>query len=126
MSDIDVNERREDFIARMTAEGFAVVTPKSNQLQIDIDSEQDYERFDEALACWNRNHENQLLMKERLSKSGWPRRHITIDMPFDLDHWQRIALQAVFGSDHMRELLSAIRLMRGDTIPTLFVEPASL
>lgn len=39
------------------------------------------------------------------------------------DHYE-VFLQAAFGSDPVRELLSATRLMHGDKHPTLFVEAA--
>lgn len=120
----DVNERREDFMARMVAEGFVIVLPKPNELQIDIDTDEQFDNFIRASESLAMNWwlETPCVVETHPSKSGLPSRHITITLPFDVDPWQRIALQASLGSDPMRELLSSIRLMKGDVAPTLFVE----
>lgn len=123
--DYDVNERREDFMARMIAQGYRIVLPKSNELQIDIDTDEQHDVFVRASESLVRNWWLDAPLPDievHESKSGFPSQHVTVTMPFDLDPWQRIALQAALGSDQMRELLSAIRLMKGDTAPTLFVE----
>ena len=119
--DYDFEEEREEFIARVTAQGYRVVFPGDNQLQIDIDSAEQYAAFDKAVLRWNRNAEP-FAVEEHPSMSGLPRRHITLTLPYAVTPWQRIALQAAFGSDPVRELLSAVRLQRRDPHPTLFVE----
>lgn len=118
------NETREAFITRMEAAGYRIVTPKSNELLVDIDSEEQYETF---LANWevllrNQSTAFEAKYEEHESRSGYPRRHVIVTLPFDVSPWQRIAWQAALGSDPVRELLSAIRLRRGDVHPTLFVE----
>lgn len=121
----DMDEARETFLARVVAEGRQVVIPKPNELQIDIDSEPHFFNFIRAAEAFARNWEESrdTTVEIHESKSGFPRRHITITLPFDIDDpWKRIALQACFGSDPIRELLSATRLYRGDIHPTLFVE----
>lgn len=122
--DYDLNEAREIFIARVESEGFRVVLPADNELQIDIDNGLHYATFLRNLESLARNMEDadEWLIEMHPSKSGPPRRHITIQLPGTVTPWQRIALQAALGSDPMRELLSSIRLMRGDVHPTLFVE----
>lgn len=122
--DYNMNELRESFISRMKAEGYDIVYPAANELQIDIDSDEQYAVFKQAIACVNRNWEEigEVTYEEHPSKSGFPSRHITAKMPFDVEPWQRIALQAALGSDPIRELLSATRMLRGDIHPTLFVE----
>jgi hypothetical protein len=101
-------------------QGLKVVVPASNELQIDIDTEEDYDLF---LA-----HIKILLQfgvaefKSAPSKSGLPKRHVTVTLPYDLNHWQRIALQASLGSDRKREILSCIMVMAGDPLPTIFLE----
>lgn len=120
----DINEAREMFIARVESEGFRVVLPADNELLIDIDTEQHYATFLRSLESVVRNVGNfsDWRIEAHPSKSGLPRQHITISLPFAVDPYERIAWQAALGSDPMRELLSAIRLMRGDAHPTLFVE----
>lgn len=121
----DVNERREDFMARMIAQGYAIVLPKPNELQIDIDTDEQFAIFERASESMARNwwlDSGMYSIEINPSKSGLPSRHVTITLPFDVTPWQRVALQASLGSDPMRELLSSIRLMKGDVAPTLFVE----
>lgn len=123
--DYDANQPREIFIAQVEAQGFRPVYPADDELQIDIDSEEDYARFKLAWECVQRNWAafGEFSFFEKESKSGLPCRHITVKVPFKLDPWQRIALQAALGSDQIRELLSATRLIKGDIHPTMFVEP---
>lgn len=96
-------------------------------MQIDIDTEEQYTIFVEMSACLIRNWQAispapQPTVEEHLSRSGYPRRHITVTLPFNVEPWQRVAFQAAMGSDPFRELLSCVRLLRGDDKPTLFVE----
>lgn len=118
------DELREKFISRMEAEGYKVIYPEENQLLIDIDSYEGHSIFHRAMAAYKRNMEGfgEIKFEQRPSSSGYPHMHITVTLPFKVDPWQRIALQAAFGSDPMRELLSITRLMKGDSHPTILVE----
>ena len=119
----DLNEAREAYIARVREEGFEIALPSEFELQIDIDSEQHFQAFRDSIGVILRNWETPGIDIEiHPSKSGLPRRHITVTLPFSVTPWQRIALQAALGSDPIRELLSATRLMRGEPHPTLFSE----
>ena len=118
----DMNEVRRDYIAKVTAEGKRVVIPSAYELQLDIDSEEQYAVFLRSAEVVLRNWADSVEIEEHPSSSGLPRRHITLTLPFEVGPWQRIALQAALGSDPVRELLSATRLLRGDDYPTLFVE----
>jgi len=120
--DYDINEARQTYIDRKLSEGKVIIYPKVNELQIDIDSEEDWARYQKGIACIDRNHVFDYVVDIKPSDSGLPNRHITITLPFSLTPWQRIAFQASLGSDPMRELLSSIRQLRGDIQPTLFVE----
>lgn len=107
-----------------------VVVPMDNELQIDLDTEEAYlnhrsmmEVLDGRGVIYEYN--------EAPSKSGLPNRHITIkllsgpggrDIQLPLEPYQRIALQAALGSDPVRELLSCMRVFRGVTPPTAFLE----
>ena len=61
---------------------------------------------------------------EKPSKSGEPgKMHITLvfqDRTFTT--LERIGLQAMLGSDRVRELLSYVQYLNGDAHPTLFLE----
>jgi len=117
----DPNETREAYIARVEAEGFVIVYPADNELQVDIDNDTHYEAFLRSWAIFGRDVP-EATMLEHESKSGYPRRHITVSLPFKVNPWQRIALQGALGSDPVRELLSAMRLHNGSEPATLFCE----
>lgn len=126
-SSYDPNETREDYIARMEAEGFVVRYPDTDELYIDIDDEQQYAAFLKSWAIFERDMAGvQMLGKptytETPSRSGLPSRHIIVALPFEVTDEERIMWQAALGSDPVRELLSALRHQRGDVHPTLFVE----
>jgi hypothetical protein len=117
----DPNEDRELYIQRMKDEGFKIVLPESNEVFIDIDSEEDYLLYQDQMKILCKMFAN-VASEEHESRNGLPGRHITLFMPFELSDAERIGWQASLGSDYKRELLSMIRLTRGDLHPTLFVE----
>jgi hypothetical protein len=128
MHEYDANETRSEYMARMVEEGNTIVIPKDNELQIDIDSEEQYQIFQECWAIFKREFKEAKIIKDKPSRSGLPKRHITIHFPYTSfkDKAElRIAWQATLGSDPKRELLSLIRCDCGDDQPTLFVEEKS-
>lgn len=121
----DVNKAREVYLEECKAKGLKIVLPASNELQVDLDTEAHCQTFFEQIAVLQREYpETSFLLKP--SKNGLPGRHATVTIPWEVGDWERIAFQAALGSDPMRELLSAIRLLRGDIHPTLFVERESI
>lgn len=102
--------------------GLIAVHPMEWELQIDLDTEEDFERFvkryimlEKYISCY---------YEEKPSKSGLPHRHITVTMN-DVtceSHWKRIALQAALGSDGNREMFNCIRTLNGDSAPSVFFE----
>lgn len=122
MSEFSLNSKRAFEEAK--AIGGRVVLPEPHELQIDIDSSEQLEEFKKRLKIFDREFQlSREPYKITPSKSGrtgkW---HITIELCENIDHWQRIALQACLGSDPIRELLSACRLSKNDPHPTLFIE----
>lgn len=113
--------------ARFEGEGFQVVFPQPNELQIDIDSEEQREKFLRLFEALNRNSGGLqfTVTKDTPSRSGLPKRHLTLSCSRDMDAVMRIALQASLGSDPMRELLSFCRHLQGDPNPSIFVEPGA-
>lgn len=108
---------------------YRVVLPRDDELQIDIDNL-------EALAVFQGNY-------TRL-REYWHHRwaggcemtcevvpskteghfHITVRLPTEIDDQERIMLQALLGSDPVRELLSLVRIWAGlERPPTCFFEP---
>lgn len=119
------NEPRAEFIARMEAEGFRVDLPAANELQVDIDTAEQYLVFKERFETLKRNFDlaSSFTWKENASKSGGPRKHIRIELPWEVSsEWERIAWQAGLGGDSLRELRSCVRLAKGDEHPSLLVE----
>lgn len=102
-------------------EGKVVKLPEPNELFIDIDSEADYLFFLEQLARIQQ-FDFAFISSDTPSSSGLPKRHIVVDLPFDLTTVQRIAWQAALGSDRVREILGLVRANIGDPYPTLFLE----
>jgi len=56
------------------------------------------------------------------SRSGAPKRHVTVTLDQPIDNYQRVALQAIMGSDRVREFLSYVQHRNGDQHPILFIE----
>ncbi len=106
-------------------EGLRIVLPTANELLIDIDSDADYSRFTQAYArlCDLDLFEPTGFVTTP-SRNGGEGRHISIHLRKRVTPLERIALQAILGSDWKRELYSLARLQDGDAIPTLFFELA--
>jgi len=105
--------------------GLRIVEPKPNELFLDIDTDEQYARFEEAYAHMKR------VLKIKTFTLGRSRRkitgkHITVTLGFEVNATERIALQAILGSDPRRETYSFWRVQNNDPIPTLFFEKASM
>jgi len=117
----DSNESREVYLREQEEAGYKVVLPKTNELQIDMDTGDAYALFKKQLASLKKEYPS-IECKIAPSRNGLPGRHATIEMPFDMEDSERIAWQAALGSDPFRELMSLFRLRKGDEHPTLFLE----
>ena len=98
-----------------------VVYPNPDQLQIDIDTEHAFQVYLHVKQILD-NHYGIKKEEIHFSRSGAPKRHITVTLYQDVDPMERIALQACLGSDRIRELLGVVMLKGGDKTPTLFLE----
>jgi hypothetical protein len=103
-------------------QGLLVVFPATTQIQIDIDSEEAYREFNRRLDIVTKHLQNLRFVENKPSRSGLPKRHITIDVGMDLSEGQRIALQAALGSDPTRELLNITEHLLGMEHSSLFYE----
>lgn len=101
--------------------GMDVVFPAANQLQIDIDSDEAYERYLRVHPLLYQ-HLGVVDGEEHPSKSGGEKRHITLTLKKDITDTERILLQACLGSDPVREFLGYIQVLTGDPHPVLFLE----
>ena len=115
------SESREEYIERVKEEGFEIYYPNDHELFLDIDSTEAYNDFYARIERLSVEYKGVKVVYDEPSKSGLPRRHIVVYMPFPLkNHYHRIAYQAVLCSDYMRELLSLFRVDSGDPFPSLF------
>lgn len=104
------NLHYEHAICRAVEIGVQIVLPTKNQLQIDLDSEDDYVYFEKQLKTLKRLfHVNEVNVQP--SRHGLPRRHVTITLDGGIDDMTRLALQAACGSDRVRELLNIVRVL---------------
>lgn len=124
----DFEKARAEFIKAAEARGDQIVVPQPNQLQIDIDSETAMDLFIDRWASFSGEISEEYdgwtpTFVAIPSGSGLPHQHVTVTLPFEVSVWERIAWQAVLGSDLLREFMSALRAHRNDDMPTLFTEP---
>lgn len=103
----------EEAVVIAAAKGCVVRIPGPRELFIDIDSEEASERFDGLLKAFPPGLVE--LVKTTTSPSGRPgHEHIVVTLSRDVrDDRERVLLQAVLGSDTMRELLSWRRIENG-------------
>lgn len=102
--------------------GWMVVVPEPDELLIDIDNPSQYTEYCNRMTDFQRFFEVKNI-EIKPSKSGLPGKlHITVKLDKPVVPLERIALQAILGSDSKREFLSYVRLQNGDSVPTLFLE----
>jgi hypothetical protein len=109
---------------RAAARGQIVIEPKPNQLFVDIDCEDDLVVFRKNLG-WLEGLVTGYALKP--SGSGKPGHyHITVELSRDVkDGYERIGLQAILGSDRLREVLSWRNLANESGRPTVFFEKST-
>lgn len=99
-----------------------VVYPKPNQLFLDIDDDEALAKFYKVSSLLAAKYGRGYHRTITPSRSGGTHRHVTITLEKDVTPMERITLQAILGSDPLRELLSLDRLKAGCPNPTLFFE----
>lgn len=104
--------------------------PTSNQLFLDYDWTGAYDQMIERLGRLSKNGIDYDIVDDYPSKTPG-HRHVIVELtwqhnrqPVELDDTMRIALQATLGSDPVREMLSALRVLYDmDRPPTVLFEP---
>lgn len=102
-----------------------IVYPKDDELFIDLDSESAYGNFQERFQYVKvvSDEWGSASYKTTPSKSGLPKRHVVIRVPGKVfSDYERLALQFAFGSDFIREALSAFRGACGNKNLSVFFE----
>lgn len=103
-------------------EGLDVVYPADNELLIDIDNEHSYLLFKQQIMIVQK-FIGVVDVREAPSKSGKPfKMHITVELDPNVSMIERLALQAMLGSDRVRELLGYVQYKNEDQHPVLFLE----
>ncbi len=98
-----------------------IVAPTERQLFIDIDDESSARVFRAHIVLLNSFRPCSWV--EAPSPSGKPwRLHITVNLESPITNLERLALQAMLGSDRLHELLSMRSHLAGDPPPTVFFE----
>ena len=103
------------------AKGLVIVAPTERELFIDIDDGQSMGVFVALIVVLNSFRP--CTWKRAPSPSGMPDRcHVTVTLESPVTNLERLALQAMLGSDRMHEMLSMRSHFRGDPMPTVFFE----
>lgn len=96
-----------------------VVVAKDNELQIDLDSPVLPDNFKRLIGILE-EQVGQVEYKVTISKSG--NRHVIVTMANPLGIFERVAWQAIFGSDPVREAAHLSSIMREELNPILLYE----
>lgn len=116
----DLNKSRDEAIAEAKANGLEVIYTEPNKLLIDLDDEDAQARFQNMIDMLDDVY-GFIHVETWQSKSRKPeKQHVVITMSRELSLPERIALQAIMGSDPRRELLSLARHEDVDNPVVLF------
>lgn len=102
-----------------------VVFPQANELFIDIDNEHSFALYSKQIDILKK-YVGVKSVRVQPSKSGLPKRHIYVTLKQDITELERVSLQAMMGSDRVRELLGYVQVKNNDPHPTLFLEKKQL
>ena len=110
--------------AHAKARGQVIRLPEKNELFVDIDTKEQLQHFHRMLPRLAK-HEDRLWLDFVCtpSRSGGDRLHVVVKLPRDvMSDLERIALQAILGSDPVRELISIARVKFENPHPSVFFE----
>ncbi len=108
-------------LEKAKAEGFKVVYPKPNELQLDIDRAEDYVVWQAHRSILDEYFKILKVVETPSQEKG--HMHVTVTVEKSFNPFERIAFQAVLGSDRKREILGLIMNKLGhESKPTLFLE----
>lgn len=122
MSKYDKQTNSQKALDEARENDLEVVFPTPYELFLDFDTEEQFEYFNTMSNLLYAHFGPVLGMEWHASRSGLPHRHLTITLGNEITPKDRILLQALFGSDPKRELLSYVLLVTNDPHPTLFLE----
>ena len=105
---------------RTPPEGCEVVLPEEQEIQLDLDTSFAVQQAKRAVAICNSHGVKAELVRTTRSRHG--RAHMYVRFERALTPLERIALQACFASDPIRELLSLLRVWKGIENPSVMYE----
>jgi hypothetical protein len=106
-------------IKEAKAKGLEVITPKENELLVDIDSAKDLAIFQQRFKQLSKYIKCSFEITE--SRSGNYHAYVQLERPVKSE-MERLFLQTFLGSDVQRELLSWVRINNNETNSTVFFE----
>lgn len=130
----------EDCYLTALTRGLVVITPKWNQIQLDLDDDKAFKEFErrfegfQGVCSEDSPYRPDLFMgaieqEVMASSSGFPHRHVyltfkDVDMRHAFSDTERILLQAALNDDPLRVFLNTMRMMSGISNPSrLFRKP---
>jgi hypothetical protein len=96
-----------------------IVPAKPNEIQIDYDCEDIPKRFEEVLDILRERFEQGSVQWDKFHSTSGKHWHVVLHLPQNITDQERIVWQALFGSDHIREGLSFMRLLANIPNPVL-------
>lgn len=108
-------------LEKAKSENLKVVYPKPTELQLDIDRAEDYAVWQAHRSILDEYFKIVKVVEVPSQEKG--HMHITVTVEKGFNPFERIAFQAVLGSDRKREILGLIMNKLGhESKPTLFLE----
>lgn len=106
-----------------TAQGFDVVQGDTTHMNLDLDTPEDLSYYQDKALLVLQNYISIREIKRWKSKSGIGT-HVVLELDAELPVAVRIALQAVLGSDRMRELYGIVKVIADATEePSILFRP---
>lgn len=105
-----------------------VIYPRKTEIFLDIDSEESYKTFLTNFP-WVQKHIADYygapckIKKDYFSKSGFPKRHVIIDLGLRFSSIKKVAFALLLGSDPNREMAHMDEYKIGAEVVSCFMEP---
>lgn len=109
-------------LAAKGVQGFEVVVANEYELMLDYDTKEVPPIFQKVIAIFDKHHPN-LYGGYQLHRSKSDNTHVIVKLNHKMSITERIAWQAIFGSDGVHEALNMIAAKREVSAPVLMFMP---
>ena len=109
-------------LKRARAKGWFIVEPGPNQLQLDLDGARALRLYGMQYAILRKAGLTKKWREKVLASKKPGHVHVVITMPRKIQNLERVALQAVLGSDVRREAFNYARVVKRNKYPIVFFE----